>query len=147
MAKATATCTCERCGATFTKTVDKPNRSQADSWIAWAELNIRVCPACYKTEKAAEAAAEIAKANAEIGLAQLEGTPKQIAWAADIRDKFIVASAEKLAEVNRADEKARLARYRRIVLQQSKDSHWWIENRYSLEPGLIPVVRKKPADA
>ena len=104
MAKATATCTCERCGATFPKTVDKPNRSQADSWIAWAELNIRVCPACYKTEKAAEAAAEIAKANAEIGLAELECSPKQIAWAADIRDKFIVASAEKLAEVNRADE-------------------------------------------
>ena len=147
MAKATATCTCERCGATFTKTVDKPNRSQADSWIAWAELNIRVCPACYKAEKAAEAAAEIAKANAEIGLAQLEGTPKQIAWATDIRDKFIAASARKLDEVNRADEKARLTRYRRIVLQQSKDSHWWIENRYSLEPGLIPVVRKKPADA
>lgn len=147
MAKATATCTCERCGATFTKTVDRPNRTQADSWIAWAEQNIRVCPACYKAEKAAEAAAEIAKANAEIGLAELEGSPKQIAWAADIRDKFIVASAEKLAEVNGADEKARLARYRRIVLQQSNDAHWWIENRYSLEPGLIPVVRKKPADA
>ena len=146
MAKATATCTCERCGATFTKTVDKPNRSQADSWIAWAELNIRVCPACYRAEKAAEAAAEIDKAKAEIGLAELEGSPKQIAWAADIRGKFIVASAARLARINDANATARPARYRKLVLQREKNSHWWIENRIPLEAGQIPVPAKKSAD-
>ena len=147
MAKAKATCTCERCGATFTKTVDKPNRAQADSWIAWAEQNIRVCPACYRAEKAAEAAAEIDKAKAEIGLAELEGSPKQIAWAADIRGKFIVASAERLARINDAEATARPARYRKLVLQKEKNSHWWIENRIPLEAGQIPVPAKKSADA
>lgn len=147
MAKAKATCTCERCGATFTKTVDKPNRAQADSWIAWAEQNIRVCPACYRAEKAAEAAAEIAKANTEIGLAELEGSPKQIAWASEIRDKFIVASAARLARINDANATARPARYRKLVLQKEKNSHWWIENRIPLEAGQIPVPAKKSADA
>lgn len=147
MAKARAMCTCERCGATFTKTVDKPNRAQADSWIAWAEQNIRVCPACYRAEKAAEAAAEIDKAKAEIGLAELEGSPKQIAWAADIRGKFIVASAERLARINDAEATARPARYRKLVLQKEKSAHWWIENRIPLEAGQIPVPAKKFADA
>lgn len=147
MAKARAMCTCERCGATFTKTVDKPNRAQADSWIAWAEQNIRVCPACYRAEKAAEAAAEIDKAKAEIGLAELEGSPKQIAWAADIRGKFIVASAERLARINDAEATARPARYRKLVLQKEQSSHWWIENRIPLEAGQIPVPAKKSADA
>ena len=147
MAKAKATCTCERCGAKFEKTVDKPNRAQADSWIAWAEQNIRVCPACYRAEKAAEAAAEIAKANAEIGLVELEGSPKQIAWASDIRDKFIVASAARLARISGADATARPARYRKLVLQREKNSRWWIENRILLEAGHIPVPAKKSADA
>lgn len=55
MAKATATCTCSECGATFIKTCDKRNRADADRWEAWAVDYFDECPACYgKRMRAAE---------------------------------------------------------------------------------------------
>lgn len=147
MAVGVASCTCERCGARFEKRATRANRREADSWVAWAEENITVCPDCYRAEKAAKAEAEIEKATAEIGLAELEGSVKQVSWATDIRNKFIVASASFLASVHNEDEKVRLIRRREIVLKKAKDSRWWIENRYFLEGGNIPVIKKKPANA
>lgn len=52
MAKATATCTCATCGATFTRTNICRNRREADGWEAWAAANFDECDACYTARKA-----------------------------------------------------------------------------------------------
>lgn len=54
MAKATATCTCAKCGATFTRTKICCNRREADGWEAWAAANLDECDACYAARKASE---------------------------------------------------------------------------------------------
>ena len=51
MAKATATCTCRVCGGTFEKSTTCRNRSEADSWEAWAVKNFDLCPSCYGKQK------------------------------------------------------------------------------------------------
>lgn len=56
MAKATATCTCATCGATFTRTKICRNRREADGWETWAAANFDECAACYTARKAAAAA-------------------------------------------------------------------------------------------
>ena len=58
MAKATATCTCATCGATFTRTTTKANRREADAWEAWAVKHYDECPTCWgKRQRAEEAEA------------------------------------------------------------------------------------------
>ena len=67
MAKATATCTCATCGATFTRTKICRNRREADGWEAWAAANFDECDACYTARKASEREAAAA-AEAELPL-------------------------------------------------------------------------------
>lgn len=67
MAKATATCTCAKCGATFTRTKICYNRRDADSWEEWAVSHFDECTACYTARKAAEREAAAA-AEAELPL-------------------------------------------------------------------------------
>mgnify|MGYP001169648742 FL=1 len=48
----------------------------------------KVCTECYRAQKAAEQAAakdEVADVIGQLGLPELQGTPKQIAWAQSIR--------------------------------------------------------------
>lgn len=64
MAKATATCTCRKCGKTFEKSTTKRNRREADAWEEWAKSHYDLCPSCYgqeqkEAEKAAGLTAEI----------------------------------------------------------------------------------------
>nr|DAY81919.1 MAG TPA: hypothetical protein [Caudoviricetes sp.] len=68
MAKATATCTCATCGATFTRTKICRNRREADGWEAWAAANFDECDVCYTARKASEREAAAA-AEAELPLA------------------------------------------------------------------------------
>lgn len=66
------------------------------------------CPACRKAEaqKSAEA----------LGLPQLIGSDKQIAWAAQIRERAL-----RLLSVEKTEK-----------IKPESSSKWWIENRYSL---------------
>ena len=54
MAKATAICTCKTCGAKFEKTAIKRNRSECDSWEAWAVETFDECPSCWGKRKREE---------------------------------------------------------------------------------------------
>lgn len=87
MAKATVTYTCATCGGTFTKSVIKRNRSEADRWEAWAAENITECPQCYATRTRAEKLTEISSRAADLPI--LQGTEKQVAWALQLRDDMI----------------------------------------------------------
>lgn len=54
MARATAICTCKKCGAEFEKVATKHNRREADSWEEWAIATFDTCPDCYKAQKRQE---------------------------------------------------------------------------------------------
>ena len=87
MAKARVTCTCKICGATFTRETIKRNRSEADSWEAWAAENIDTCPGCFRAQQQKEKELEAAARSSQ--LPQLQGSEKQVAWANAIRNKMI----------------------------------------------------------
>lgn len=146
MAKATAICTCKKCGATFEKTTFKRNRREADSWEEWAVNTFDTCPECEHEENAKRAAAiaEEAKAN---GLPALTGTPKQVVWAEQLRStkmeefqKISEYAKEEIAEDLKANDfGVDKVEYADIAFQNisHKDmASWWIDNRF-LSAGVI----------
>lgn len=86
--------------------------------IAWLETQL--CAECRAREGAAQGAAK--------GWAALEGSPKQIAWAEDIRRKSMDAVA---ALKTRTDDEA--AHKDRVIayLGGITSAEWWIDNRYA----------------
>jgi len=139
MAKATAICTCKKCGATFEKTTVKRNRREADSWEEWAVNTFDTCPECEHEENAKRAAAiaEEAKVN---GLPALIGTPNQVIWAEQLRKSMIELFSKLYDEakaiiIEDAEEnefgihKVEYAdRAYEYFLRQDKAS-WWIDRR------------------
>ena len=146
MAKATAECTCKKCGAKFTKTSIQRNRTNADSWEQWAISFFDECPECIQKERE-ERASELAKEAEENGMPELQGSPKQITCAEQIRATYIENSSayaeEFRAEIKRrADEgkespetEINLSVFeatREYILKNISKSSWWIENRNEL---------------
>ena len=78
MEKATATCTCRKCGIQFIKT---GNTEHPAYWKEWAETAFTTCSACEAKESAAHA-----KANS---FPDLYGSTKQVAWAMRLRRNFV----------------------------------------------------------
>jgi hypothetical protein len=70
-----------------------------------AAIGRTACPACRKAQ--AEATAQAA------GLPQLIGSDKQVAWAAEIRERALRLSSPEVADRLRSETAAR----------------WWIDNR------------------
>lgn len=142
MAKATAICTCRKCGKTFEKYATKYNRAEADRWVEWIERTITICPDCEREERMKQAAELNAQA-AEAGMPALEGSPKQIAWAEDIRAKFF-GQTGKLADSYRKRENMQheadmLEATRAYILKHMDSAKWWIEHRTYFE-GVIKEV-------
>lgn len=88
MARAIATCTCKHCGKTFEKVKFCANRTEADSFEAWAKDNCNECPDCFK--------ARMQKMDdefyAKYQLPEIKGvSEKQVAYAESLRKKLIVS--------------------------------------------------------
>ena len=95
MARAIAECTCAQCGAKFEKVQFRPNRKMADEWKEWAEENCTVCPDCWQKEKQEKDAAKAEALIEELHLPEIVGkSEKQVKYASDLRNKYIVRSAE-----------------------------------------------------
>lgn len=160
MAKAIATCTCERCGATFEKQTFKRNRREADSWAEWAEQTFTLCPDCEQRERE-DKAAELAKKAKEGGMATLSGTPKQLVWAEQVRDQLIREMdnewnmlRERLDRVEKADgadsDSANALRNdikiydatRTYILCNISSASWWIDQRSESAGYMIIQVYK-----
>ncbi len=127
MAQARVEIICKECGCKFTHKHNCYNRDAASNYEEWAAENITICPECYGKQKRAEERAKLdaqtdeaneAIEQAQIELAELTGTEKQIAWAKDIR-----ARAAKMFADAGAKEKAW------ELLNSKTEAHWWIENR------------------
>lgn len=95
MARAIAECTCEKCGAKFEKIQFRANRKMADEWKAWAEENCTTCPDCWAKVKQEKDAAKAEALIEELHLPEIVGkSAKQVKYADDLRNKYIVKSAE-----------------------------------------------------
>lgn len=139
MAKAVATCKCRFCGNTFERVSVKRNTREADSWKAWAAQTFDICPACEDKQQAEKTArlAEEAKAS---GLPELTGSPKQIAWAEQIRASKAKEIGEYLEQAKVACDAETLKRIERVLsyIRQNMDkASWWIDNRNNSPAILI----------
>lgn len=149
MAKATATCTCRKCGNTFYRYTTKASRREADSWVEWAERTITICPDCENAERE-ERASELSAQAAEAGMPELEGSAKQIAWAEDIREKFISETGRAI-EIYKKHESAKhkagvIEATRAYILKNMSSAHWWIEHRIYFEGTLKEVYANNKAE-
>ena len=138
MAKAVATCKCRFCGNTFERVSVKRNTREADSWKSWAERTFDICPACEDRQYAEKVArlAEEAKAS---GLPELTGSPKQIAWAEQIRAgqmKKIDAYLEQAKVACDAETLKRIERVLSYIRQNMAKASWWIDNR-NIGPAIL----------
>lgn len=88
-------------------------RYQAYGKHAGRELQLEAIEA-HPCSDCRKAAAE--KSAAESGLPMLEGSPKQISWASDIRERAL-----RLLPTERAEK-----------LRPEKSAKWWIENRHQV---------------
>lgn len=119
---------------------------ECESYIQWCREN-RVCPDCYEKEKAEEKAerlaeykkeAEKAKTEAEsLGLPQLEGSPKQVSWAMNIRKELLPLIEE---AYNYLDKNFDSKKYKKEVclncakewlnrFQSQTKASFWIDHR------------------
>lgn len=120
------------------KESERPARAQ------W--LRERVCYACYKAEQIAQDKAEAAiacEAIADLPLAPLKGSPKQISWAetirakaiADVRSRMTAFRDRQVSEGKLAGEalEARNTLIERtiMVLAATAQASWWIDRRDS----------------
>lgn len=99
-------------------------RADREKKIAWLESQL--CAECRAREGAAQGAAK--------GWAALEGSPKQIAWAEDLRSKTMDAIA---TLKTRTDDEA--ARKDRVIayLGRIASAEWWIDNRFYAGKGMV----------
>lgn len=151
MAIAKLECTCERCGRKFEHRRTVNNRRDANSYTAWANDHITVCPDCYHEAQKEAEARKIAEEAVKLNLPVLVGTEKQTAWAMKIRHdlleeaktygytasrvrKYIATGNEQhyLDTMRQNKDKhphqvrLALAVYKAITEESAK---WWIENR------------------
>lgn len=139
MAKAVATCKCRFCGNTFEKVSVKRNTREAEEWKVWAARTFDICPACEDKQQEEKVArlAEEAKAS---GLPELTGSPKQIAWAEQIRAaqmKKIDAYLEQAKVACDAETLTRIENVLSYILQHKANAGWWIDNRNNSPAILI----------
>lgn len=92
MAKATAHCTCRKCGEEFEKIMYAGKCRDAESKARWAEGYFDLCPDCEKIEEQEKLEAK----EKELELPDLTGSEKQIAWARKIRIEKIREVADYL---------------------------------------------------
>ncbi len=114
MAKYSVTFSCghEETVELYGKTADRERK------IEWME-NYAVCSECYQRHKKEQEEARKAGRN----LPDLEGTPKQVAWAEKIRDG-IFTDWEKIANI----KDARAVKFT-AYLQNQTTARFWIDNR------------------
>lgn len=113
-----------RCGHTECKQLYGPT-SQREYKLA--QMGRKDCPECR------------AKAEPEDGLPMLEGSPKQIAWANDIRERWIAST---LARVPAGHPQA--ATCQAAVTEAAAgqaEAAWWIDHQAEISTLLEPAYR------
>lgn len=94
------------------------------------------CPKCQ--------AANTVKANRDAGMASLEGSEKQVAWAEDIRGEILPEldhERQECAEHGATD--VQLAQIDAVLawLKGQKSSAWWIDHKFTPHTALRAAVK------
>ncbi len=125
MSTTTHTITYATCGHTErTKITWTGGATQRDSKVAWTAANL-TCAECRES-----ATIERGRQVAETGT--LEGSPKQCAWASDIRDTMLAEWPELRAAIDEragTDERAAAMLVRGDEIAAITSARWWIDNR------------------
>lgn len=119
-----------RCGHTDTVQIYGTN-THGERERKAASYGYRDCPACQ--------AAKAGQANKDAGMADLEGSDKQIAWAEDIRGKFMPQlDAERQGCADHGATAEQLAKIDTVLawLRGQKSAAWWIDHRLSSHTAL-----------
>lgn len=97
MAKATAICTCHKCGAEFIRTAIKRNSREAEEWSRWASVNFDLCAECYHIDLI-ERFEQIKR---KYGIPEITGvTPKQIEYAERLRRDYALENTDALEKLD-----------------------------------------------
>lgn len=89
------------------------------------------CPECK--------AANTVKANKDAGMAALDGSPKQVAWAESIRGEFMSKlDKERQGCADHGATAEQLAKIDTVLawLKDQKSAAWWIDHKFSTHTAL-----------
>lgn len=124
-----------KCGHEATVQINGTNvHGERESKAAW--YGTIDCPACK--------AAKTAKANKDAGMADLEGSPKQIAWAESIRGEFLPElDQERQESAEHGATAEQLTQIDTVLawLRGQKSSAWWIENNFTPHAALRAAAK------
>lgn len=139
MSIAKITLTCCSCGKAFEARSTQRNSDAARSWEAWAREHMDTCPECYARAKR-EKEIEAIKARAmewmgDHSLPELTGTPRQIAWAEDLRCSRIAEIAERCKPENAAD-------WFWDWLESADSAKLWIESRDLITREFMKMIKE-----
>lgn len=148
MSVAIVKCICKTCGREFTVKAKRANRAEADNFKEWAERTVDECPDCGKKrfqQEIDEANAEAAKSAESMGLPELKGSPKQIAWATTIRQdamERVLQDIDDKADTSSEEgqnAKALCTGFLFYLARTKTQAAWWIDNRFTMEPDMCTI--------
>lgn len=84
---------CIGCGDTFTHEKPCPTAEKAESYENWAIRHIVLCPNCYRSLHMSVEAKKANELMDALDAPELDGSPRQVSWAEDIRRKYALEFA------------------------------------------------------
>lgn len=102
MATARLQCTCATCGKEFEVVKTLRNTRQAEEWKKWADGKFDECKECYRDRINAENAAKAKVIYQQYHIPAItEGSEKQISYANNLRDRYVVEYEDRFKTVYR----------------------------------------------
>ena len=151
MPKVVVTGICNACGKPFERKFYFESKEAALAWENSDSAKNQICEECDEERKNKRAAEHRIQMTAN-GMAELEGSPKQIAWAEKIRATFFENAEEMwrgaVEAIDREESygesseriKAKLKfsePAEKYLLTKVSSASWWIENRIYLTDPLV----------
>nr|DAU29488.1 MAG TPA: C2H2 type zinc-finger protein [Caudoviricetes sp.] len=137
MAKAIAHCKCKKCGETFTKENVLQNRSDANRWAEWAEANITLCLKCWGEAQREQEEERYKALKDELRLPEITGkSEKQIAFANDLRVRYVAQHAEELREMRRKIDGVSAEAVAKVMAAEGVDEDGAMRKAFAWMPSL-----------
>lgn len=137
MAKAVAHCTCERCGEEFVKENRLMSRSAAGNWTEWAEANITLCPKCWRKAEQEKAEKRYDELKDELRLPEITGkSERQIAFANDLRVRYVAQHAEELREMRRKIDNVNTEAVAKVMAAEGVDEDGAMRKAFEGMPSM-----------
>lgn len=137
MAKAIAYCKCEKCGEEFVKENRLQNRSDANHWTEWVEANITLCPKCWRKAEQEKAEKRYDELKDELRLPEITGkSEKQIAFANDLRVRYVAQHAEELREMRRKIDNVNTEAVAKVMAAEGVDEDGAMRKAFEGMPSM-----------